>query len=321
MFLVKKAKGDKAEKNDAPAAAAAASAGNGGGGEFKGNSGVAGPICKSGHCSEQGRRPSMEDTYVAIDDVNAQAKHLVRDKHRAFFAVFDGHGGRTAADMAKEHLAPNLFKESSFGKGHIEEALTKAFASTDKQIREKANKDNWTDGATAVCIAIVGPTLYVGNLGDAESVLQSKQGLVPTSTCVSFKHKPFDPAEKARVEAAGGRIFLGRVLGTLAVSRAFGDVEFKTPQNKASADFVSSEPYIAKIPLTPEHQFLIIACDGLWDKVEYQEAVNVVDQVKSTGKDPTQAAATLVKLAMDKGTMDNVTCLVVYFDWAGKKKP
>lgn len=53
-------------------------------------------------------------------------------------------------------------------------------------------------------------------------------------------------------------------MGTLAVARAFGDIEFKFPHNKGNEDFVSAEPYIFKLPITKEHDFLIVACDGLW---------------------------------------------------------
>jgi integrin-linked kinase-associated serine/threonine phosphatase 2C len=133
--------------------------------------------------------------------------------------------------------------------------------------------------------------------------------------CVSQKHKPNSPEERTRVEKAGGHIIFGRILGSLAVSRSFGDTEFKYPQNKGSADFVSCDPYTATITLTPENQFMIVACDGLWDKTTYEEAVAMVDELKKSGKSPTEAAQALVKRAIDVGTLDNVTCLVIYLTW------
>jgi protein phosphatase 2C family protein 2/3 len=53
-------------------------------------------------------------------------------------------------------------------------------------------------------------------------------------------------------------------MGSLAVARALGDKDFKFPFNKAEGDFVTAEPFIAKIEFTPQHDFLIISCDGLW---------------------------------------------------------
>ena len=50
-----------------------------------------------------------------------------------------------------------------------------------------------------------------------------------------------------------------RVNGSLAVSRAIGDLHLK--------DWIISEPEIKKVPLTFDCEFLIMASDGLWDKV------------------------------------------------------
>lgn len=47
-----------------------------------------------------------------------------------------------------------------------------------------------------------------------------------------------------------------------------GDLEYKP--------YVSAEPDIRVIPLDGTEDFLILACDGLWDFVSEQEAVNAV---------------------------------------------
>lgn len=50
-----------------------------------------------------------------------------------------------------------------------------------------------------------------------------------------------------------------RVQGSLAISRAIGDMHLK--------DWVISDPEIKRVPLTSDCEFLIMASDGLWDKV------------------------------------------------------
>ena len=57
--------------------------------------------------------------------------------------------------------------------------------------------------------------------------------------------------ERDRIKKAGGHVVFGRVMGSLAVARSLGDRDFKYPFNKADGDFVSAEPYIMKIDLTP----------------------------------------------------------------------
>lgn len=50
-----------------------------------------------------------------------------------------------------------------------------------------------------------------------------------------------------------------RVQDSLAVSRAIGDANMK--------EWIISEPEVNKVRSTPECEFLIMASDGLWDKV------------------------------------------------------
>jgi len=89
--------------------------------------------------------------------------------------------------------------------------------------------------------------LFVANLGDAEVVIGSYDGTKCRAECISEKHKPSFPEEKARIESAGGHVVFGRILGTLAVSRAFGDCDFKYPGNRGKAHFVSPIPYTKKV--------------------------------------------------------------------------
>jgi len=101
----------------------------------------------------------------------------------------------------------------------------------------------------------------------------------------------------------------------LAVSKALGDIDFKHPYNKGNADFVSAEPYINKVEITPNNPFMILACDGLWDKLTYQDAIDFIATCKSEGKSPSETAELIVKHSLDLGSLDNVTAIVVYFSW------
>jgi len=267
----------------------------------------------SGFESVQGRRWTMEDTHVLIDDLNT-ALSLPSDIPRAYYAVFDGHGGKDAADLAAEHLHLDVVGAPSFLSGSIPDALTLGFSKTDKYILETGAKHKWTNGATAVVVFIVGNTLYLGNAGDSEAVLaQIGEQNAHEAHLLSEKHKPSD--ERERIEAAGGHVIFGRVLGNLAVSRSLGDSDFKTPMNRAQGDWVSAVPFIRNTQLTPQNPFLIIACDGLWDKMTYQEAVDFIFQRKQEGRTPTEAAQLITQEALNKGSLDNITTVIVYLNW------
>jgi len=277
------------------------------------------PNCQSGSDAQQGRRSSMEDTHVHFDDINDKYG-FPRDVSRAFYAVYDGHGGRHAADLAEKYLHECILKNEDLKKKDITDkqildVIRGAYLRTDSIILQKSRADLWNDGCTVVSVLLMGTKLYVGNLGDAEAVIGRRQGGTLTAECITYKHKPSSKEERDRIEQAGGHVVFGRVLGSLAVSRAFGDGEFKVPRNKSEAHFVSNDPFLQVVPVGADVPFMIVACDGLWDKCTYQEAVDFVDGVRKSGNSPTEAAKLLVRKVLDAGTLDNVSVIIVYFNW------
>ena len=67
--------------------------------------------------------------------------------------------------------------------------------------------DKTFSGTTAVCCLIIGNKLTVANVGDSRIILASRQGDKDVAEEVSIDHKPERPDEKARIHAAGGRVF------------------------------------------------------------------------------------------------------------------
>lgn len=157
--------------------------------------------------------------------------------------------------------------------------------------------------------------MYVGNLGDSEVVVARGSGRGCFAECVSFKHKPTDPQERERIEKAGGHVIFGRVLGSLAVSRALGDAGYKSQNSNPAEDFVSSDPYVRAVAIGPDVPFIIVACDGLWDRLTYQDAVDYVRLQFNAHVPPDEAAARLADRAIDVGSQDNVSVVVVYLTW------
>ncbi|MBA0807057.1 hypothetical protein Gohar_022885 [Gossypium harknessii] len=92
-----------------------------------------------------------------------------------------------------------------------------------------------------------------------------------------------------------------RVGGVLAVSRAFGDRHLK--------QYVVADPEIQEEKIDNSLEFLILASDGLWDVVSNEEAVAMIKPIQ----DPEQAAKQLMQEAYQRGSADNITCVVVRF--------
>ena len=69
--------------------------------------------------------------------------------------------------------------------------------------------------------------------------------------------------------------------GDLAVSRSFGDFDYKTNRDLPSiAQQVSCEPDVRMIPRNDTDNYLIFACDGIWDAIpDPQECVDIVNDL------------------------------------------
>jgi len=130
-------------------------------------------------------------------------------------------------------------------------------------------------GCTAVCAVIVGNTLTVANAGDSRVVLCREDGV---AEAMSFDHKPMDNTEMERIKKAGGFVNqFGRVNGNLNLSRSIGDLKYKQVPNIGPADqMITAEPDIKSVVLNENDEFVILACDGIWDCLTNEEAVKYV---------------------------------------------
>jgi serine/threonine protein phosphatase PrpC len=95
---------------------------------------------------------------------------------------------------------------------------------------------------------------------------------------------------------------------------------------------VSAEPDIRTYTLGPEDEFLIVGCDGVWDVVTHQEAVDLCSSLLRREFPPSDVvrgnppyfvdiavtecmqARLLVEYAFAKGSTDNISACVVVFD-------
>lgn len=115
--------------------------------------------------------------------------------------------------------------------------------------------------------------LFVANAGDSRAVLGRAGKAVP----LSFDHKPENEEEKDRIHKAGSTIQEGRVDGNLNLSRSLGDLKYKQKkQLKPEEHPVTANPDTYNYDLTPEDDFIIMGCDGIWEKWSNDEMVEWV---------------------------------------------
>ncbi|XP_017883294.2 probable protein phosphatase 2C T23F11.1 isoform X1 [Ceratina calcarata] len=266
----------------------------------------------------QGWRIKMEDCHVHI-------LSLPDDPGTAFFAVYDGHGGSAMAQHAEKHLHEYIIRRSEYKTGNIVQAIQQGFLELDKDMQNDIVLKDKQAGTTAIALLVKDNVVYSANAGDSRAVASVKGTAVP----LSRDHKPTLKDERERIKAAGGWVEFNRVNGQLALSRALGDFMFKRNEHKSPQDqIVTAFPEVQEFRVTEDWEFVILACDGIWDVMTSSEVVNFIRsrlvQTKiRTGQeedtmDPEEVCEELLKhcLAPDAlmGTgCDNMTVVLVCF--------
>lgn len=311
-----------------------------------------------------GARPTMEDRTIVVQSLLYEPQHgyhknepkdtLQELAMTTFAAVFDGHGGdecsnylvETLPHQIREHMyaersALSAAIESSRSMARPEQAtedaaselmrkiLKKAYLKTDKDFITPKNAPQ--SGSTAATLIVMGRRLFAANVGDSRVVLCRVGG-----QCVELTsdHKPSRPDEAARVRAAGGFILHKRVMGELAITRAFGDKSFKmgikamledeadeiarglnenSEAKDLTAPLVSAEPEIASLVMSHNDEFLLLACDGLFDVFRSQDAIALARQELIAHRgEPAEVARILSDQAIRvRRSRDNVSILII----------
>lgn len=174
-------------------------------------------------------------------------------------------------------------------------------------------------GCTAVVALLRGRDLYVANAGDSRCVV-SRAG---EALDMSLDHKPEDDIETQRIIAAGGYVSRdGRVKGGLNLSRAIGDHTYKRSENLPPEEqMITALPDIRTLSLDPkEDEFMILACDGIWNSMTSQEVVSFVrTRLLNGDKNISTICEELFDFCLAPDTMrdesgcDNMTAVIVQF--------
>lgn len=243
----------------------------------------------------------------------------------SLYAVFDGHGGQYSAIFSAENLSRHLresqaFREMDSSTGpeaaeKLGEALRMAFLGVDAELRTKIGElPSDRSGCTAIA-AVVTPTHVIcANAGDSRGIVRSAGSTI----ALSEDHKPWLPIEKARIEAAGGCVSMKRVDGELAVARALGDFQFKDSDLQPHEHKVSAVPDIVVHARVEEDEFVVLACDGIWDVLSNEMASAKVHELMLMGEGNCRLLCDeLITHCLSMHSRDNMSALVVMFPHGG----
>jgi serine/threonine protein phosphatase PrpC len=259
-----------------------------------------------------GHRKENEDRHTIItkDEVNVNnLKTTNINIENDFFAVYDGHGGKYVSQFLHNNL-PYFFIDKRVKYPLQLKYINTVFDYFQNIFRKKKESQHcgstccivvrFNDAQNHSCINVI-------NTGDSRAVIcRNNIGLSLTKD-----HKPHWPEEHKRITDLNGNIYWDGDdwrIKDLSVSRSFGDVD--------AEPFLTHLPDIFKYKIYKEDKFIIIACDGLWDVLSSQDAVNFIlreayDSNNSIKKH-VNIAKRLADHAIEKGSYDNVTIIVAF---------
>lgn len=285
---------------------------------------------KYGVSGMQGWRTEMEDGHALYAAMPGLA-------NVCFFGVFDGHGGNFTADYVSRNLLrvvgereeyqffaslpAQSLRDHPIGVELLKAALTGAYIDIDNEMlncpeRYEVDKEGSPkqdqSGCTAVVVLVTPTYILCANAGDSRAIYRTGG----KTKRLSFDHKPNLDPEQDRIEAAGGYVSMKRVDGDLAVSRGLGDFRYKD-NNELPPDRqkVSCMPEFVCVDRSPEKdEFILLACDGIWDVVSSEECSDMVQKILDEGEnDIGTACEEVLDLCLEKNSKDNMTALMVAF--------
>ncbi|KAK3009173.1 hypothetical protein RJ639_014008, partial [Escallonia herrerae] len=248
-------------------------------------------------------------------------------------AVFDGHGGKEASEMASKlfldyfylHAVFGAYNVSNFASSHLllaldeesvrgilKEAALRAIHDIEIEFTSEALKNNYYAGSTATVALLLDGRILVASVGDSKALLCSNRSKGSSRTLYAEEltrdHHPDRIDERARIEAAGGFVrVLGvpRVNGLLAVSRAIGDLSLKRYG-------VIAEPEVLDWrAIEGNDVFLVVASDGIFESLSMKSVCGLLEENSPKCSSSSSLADCITEDALRRGSTDNLSAIVI----------
>ena len=208
-----------------------------------------------------------------------------------------------ASESEEKHVRNNSNSDRpclSSDLDHFKGSVRQGFLDIDEKLKELPRfiSGDERSGSTAIVVIVTKTHIVFANCGDSRALLSRNGGQIAFATA---DHKPYNDGERLRIEKAGGSVIIQRVNGSLAVSRALGDFDYKRVEGlPATEQLVSAEPELTCVERSPDDEFLVLACDGIWDVMSNQEVVDFVRYRLSIHQDLTQLTGELLETCLAK---------------------
>lgn len=201
-----------------------------------------------------------------------------------------------------------MLKHEDFEKD-VPKALKESFMRTQDDLKDASERLYLptNTGSTGAVICFKGKKMHVAWAGDSMASIYTKK----KDFELIHPHKATQETEKARIEKLGGFISeeggVMRVNGVVAVTRSFGNIRHRV---------IIPEADISTFDLTGDEEYIVLACDGLWDVMDTVSVRRFVNNYMSrSGKRTKGISEALVDEALRLGSTDNVSVIFIEFFW------
>ena len=273
---------------------------------------------------------SMEDKSKSIENFNNK-------KNQMLFQLFDGYKGEEVSNFLQQNFTHIYKQYLDETKGNIPRSLVKSFKEIDEEIKKLPKFDGKSSTGTIVHIIWENRNklmVYCGNVGNSRVSLVSPAYIIKLSQDqitpeiknknLHYKHKKDNNyVFKKQLEDKEGK--KGKIFGNYNLKEDEEEKEneniyikynrFKYRKEKNEMNKIKNEgteednlcciPFISKmeIDLSIKNQFLFLASDGIWDKVDEIE----MQQIIINNRDTEQLCSMLIKNALHRDTKDNMS--------------
>jgi len=304
-----------------------------------------------------GKRNYNEDRVSIIYNIPKPSNFVESKKNPwpncSFFGLYDGHGGSKACDFLRDNLHKYIINDKYFP-SNPQKAIANGFIMAEK-IFFKNYTGIDSSGSCALVVLIIENRVFIANVGDSRAILSAKNG--NKFYALSRDHRPGDDKEYKRIIKAGGKIykteyeydnannansnkdlsnksksknttnqhkkissFIGPLRvspGKLSVSRTIGDIEAKEPKYGGNPNVIISIPEIRYFDNTDRNDFIVMMCDGIYEKLKNKDIIDCIWQEinKNKFQDIHNVAGytidKLVQKCISSGSSDNLTVIII----------
>ena len=275
-----------------------------------------------------------EDNIISLINIQKPENFLDNywPKSLSYFAIFDGHCGKTCSEYLKNNLHHLILNNEFFPSNPIK-ALEYSFDKVEEEFYLSYDKSE--SGSCALVCLIIDDICYIANCGNSRLMICNNNG--KKYRILTNDHNLKNEKEKKRIENNGSQIYQEKIPlnkyiqndnknnnnifllgpyrikpGGLSITRSIGDFSSKILSYGGLPNSIISQPEIITYKINSDCNFIIICSHGIFNVMKNSEIINLICDIKDNKNDYYKAPDLIIKNALKRNCTDNLSCIVVF---------